>query len=187
MFRVLIIIVFVLLEFLALVSCGIYIYAMIKPCLFRISTDVLNRRVNIDFGVFGSNSETITSAYKFVTGYFRFIQVMAVTSTVLAIISFILGILGFFFRKFGTILGGIIFTNGVMMIVFDIAYSVQYLLTLYGVVFIFKGHQTYFKLITYDNFQPTVFLFVSWPMSLIFLALGGLVMAHSFKKKRTKS
>ncbi|KII63790.1 hypothetical protein RF11_15025 [Thelohanellus kitauei] len=125
---------------------------------------------------------------------------MAVTATVLAILSTILVLIGFYIRILMKALGGIVLVNGsiykdlgVVMLIFGLAYMVQYLLTLCKLFFDKSTSCSYLRDIKpiYHRSHAKVFdplfsiTFVG--NEFLFLILGGLIMARPWRKKKNKS
>ncbi|KII64924.1 hypothetical protein RF11_06136 [Thelohanellus kitauei] len=178
-------ILFIILEILSFVSCGLMIAICVLPCLFTMVNEAGGGQGPSDFGAFSWYFKGEKHRYENMKAGFRFLQFMLVTSTIAVTLCPILAILGYVFKKVRLVAGFSIIGAAIFFGIFTFAYfycSIDYVVDK-GNSFIFKTAPTG---ITFKGkmlrFSLLPFLF--YGIDIVLFLLGSMVLIHKFYEPR---
>ncbi|KII68492.1 hypothetical protein RF11_06930 [Thelohanellus kitauei] len=173
-------VIFVIVDVLALGSSAVLILGSIIPFMYVVLTNQPPRYDSAFFGPFSWYHSGKLESKENITVFFRFIQVMYAVSLVSSFLGSVAAIFGYLNEKFQKRVGYFVIVCSVPLGLFSISYTIHYIYTLSQASFIsilvaFTTLKTYSDTLATPRFMLSV-----WSMTIVFVALGILVLVHKF-------
>ncbi|KII64978.1 hypothetical protein RF11_05954 [Thelohanellus kitauei] len=176
---------FSILEVLAILSCLVLVMTTLTPILFIVECYGDNEDNYHYFGPLFLYHNKSTSRYDGTTNLFKFIQATFIISFLLAVSSTMLAVLAYKTKKLKPISGCFLAATASALFMFAVSYTAQYNMAKSGKTFIFKPGYYLATIEDHEKLQHSNLVGVFWSMTVVFFLFACLFFLQNFISRRT--